>query len=181
MTWPETVKAALEGLAYVRKVEMILERDEFLVTYDPAKGNDELLVQTVKQSGYTAQIVTNQAEKTQKIEETLLPGGFPVLDKAVAQAKRENKPLVLDFHAEWCIPCKQMEKSVFPEPKVAAQLKQVLFVRIDTDKEPELTQKLGVVGLPDIRFVTPTGKIVNKTVGFQDAESFSAQLSKLLK
>ncbi|HXG85736.1 MAG TPA: thioredoxin domain-containing protein, partial [Pyrinomonadaceae bacterium] len=101
--------------------------------------------------------------------------------KAVAQAKRENKPLVLDFHAEWCIPCKQMEKDVFPDLKVAAQLKRVVFIRIDTDQEPELTQKLGVVGLPDIRFATSSGKIVHKTIGFQDADSFSAQLSKLLK
>jgi thiol:disulfide interchange protein DsbD len=165
----------------VRKVEIILETDEFLVTYDPVKGNDELLVETVKKSGYTAQVVANQAEKTKKTEETILPEGFPVLDKALAQAKRENKPLVLDFHAEWCIPCKQMEKDVFPDPKVAVQLKRVVFVRIDTDQEPELTQKLGVVGLPDIRFATSSGKIVHKTIGFQDADSFSSQLSKLLK
>jgi thioredoxin:protein disulfide reductase len=160
---------------------MILENDEFLITYDPAKGNDELLMETVKKSGYTARVVSDQGEKTQAAEVTVLPEGFPVLDKALAQAKQENKPLVLDFHAEWCIPCKQMEKNVFPDPKVAAQLKRVVFVRIDTDQEPELTQKLGVVGLPDIRFATSDGKIVNKTIGFQDADSFSEQLSELLK
>ncbi len=165
----------------MRKVEMVLENDEFLVTYDTAKGNDELLVETVKKSGYTAQVVTNQAEKTRKTDETILPEGFPVLDKALAQAKRENKPLVLDFHAEWCIPCKQMEKDVFPDPKVAAQLKRVVFVRIDTDQEPELTQKLGVVGLPDIRFAASDGKIIHKTIGFQDAESFSERLDELIK
>lgn len=165
----------------MRKVEMVLEKDEFLITYDPAKGNDELLVQTVKKSGYTARVVLDQAERTEQTEVTVLPEGFPILDKALTQAKRENKPLVLDFHAEWCIPCKQMEETVFPAPKVAARLKQVVFVRIDTDKYPELTQKLGVVGLPDIRFASTDGKIVNKTVGFQNADTFSAQLSKLLK
>lgn len=160
---------------------MVLENDEFLITYDPAKGSDELLVETVKKSGYTARVVSDHAEKTAEAEVTVLPEGFPVLDKVLAQAKRENKPLVLDFHAEWCIPCKQMEKNVFPDPKVAAQLKRVVFVRIDTDQEPELTQKLGVVGLPDIRFATSDGKIVNKTIGFQDAEAFSEQLGELLK
>lgn len=160
---------------------MVLERDEFLVSYDPAKGNDELLVETVKQSGYAAQVVSNQVGETQKTEETVLPQGYPILDKALTQAKRENKPLVLDFYAEWCVPCKQMEKDVFPDPKVAAQLQQVIFVRIDTDQEPELTQKLGVVGLPDIRFASPDGKIINKTIGFQDAESFSERLDELIK
>jgi thiol:disulfide interchange protein len=165
----------------VRKVEMVLENDEFLITYDPAKGNDELLVETVKQSGYAAQVVSNEVGRNQNTEETVLPQGYPILDKALTQAQRENKPLVLDFHAEWCIPCKQMEKEVFPDPKVAAQLKQVVFVRIDTDLEPELTQKLGVVGLPDIRFATSSGKIVHKTIGFQDTESFAKQLDELLK
>ena len=165
----------------MRKVEMVLENDEFLITYDPAKGNDGLLVETVKKSGYTARVVSDQDGKTEQKEVIVLSEGFPIIDKALAQAKRENKPLVLDFHAEWCVPCKQMEKTVFPDPKVAAQLKQVVFVRIDTDKEPELTQKLGVVGLPDIRFATLDGKIVHKTIGFQDAESFSERLGEIIK
>lgn len=160
---------------------MFLERDEFVVTYDPTKGNDELLIKTVKESGYTAQVVSDQAKKPDQEEKTVLPEGFAVLDKALAQAKQENKPLVLDFHAEWCVPCKQMEKEVFPDPEVAARLKKVIFLRIDTDKEPELSKQLGVVGLPDIRFATSEGKIVHKSVGFQNAASFSKQLDELLK
>ena len=181
MAWPEKVKQALDGLAYVRKVEMVLERDEFLVAYDSAKGNDELLIEIVKQSGYRARVVSNQAAKPEQQEKIVLPEGFNVLDKALAQAKRENKPLVIDFYAEWCIPCKQMEKEVFSDPKVAARLKQVIFIRIDTDKEPELTQKLGVVGLPDIRFATSGGELIHQSIGFQDAESFSKQLDELIK
>ncbi len=69
-----------------------------------------------------------------------------------------------------------MEKDVFPDPKAAAQLKQVIFVRTDTDKEPKLTQKLGVIGLLDIRFATSDGKIVHKPIDFQNAESSSERL-----
>jgi hypothetical protein len=36
---------------------MVLENDEFLVTYDPTKANDEILIETVKRSGYTARVV----------------------------------------------------------------------------------------------------------------------------
>ncbi len=43
------------------------------------------------------------------------------------------------------------------------------FYVLPRNKEPELTQKLGVIGLPDIRFATPDGKIIHKTIGFQDA------------
>ncbi|HRH40516.1 MAG TPA: thioredoxin family protein, partial [Pyrinomonadaceae bacterium] len=116
----------------MRKVEMLLEMDEFLVTYDPSKANDELLIETVKKSGYTAQVATDQVAKSEEKEITVLPLGFPILDKALAQAKAENKPLVLDFNAEWCVPCRRLEKEVFANPKLAAQLKKVILVRIDT-------------------------------------------------
>ena len=165
----------------MRKVEMVLENDEFLVTYDPSKATDKLFVETVKKSGYTARVVTDLVNKNQETEITVLPQGFLILDKALAQAKQENKPLVLDFHAEWCIPCKQMESDVFPDPEVAARLKKVVFVRIDTDKESELSEKLGVVGLPDIRFVSNDGKIVQKNIGFLNAESFAKKLDELIK
>jgi thiol:disulfide interchange protein len=160
---------------------MMLEKDEFLVTYDASKATDDLLVESVKKSGYTARVVIDQNNKPEEKEVSILPQGFAILDKAMAQAKQENKPLVLDFHAEWCIPCRQMEKDVFPNPRVAALLKKVIFVRIDTDKESELTHKLGVVGLPDIRFANADGKIVSKTVGFQDVEAFSEGLEKFTK
>jgi thiol:disulfide interchange protein len=165
----------------VRKVEMVLERDEFLVTYDASKADDKLLIETIKQAGYTAQVVTENAAKSNEETITVLPQGFSVLDKAVAQAKAENKPLVLDFHAKWCIPCRRMENEVFTNPKLAERLKRVVFVRIDTDEEPELSEKLGVVGLPDIRFFTSDGKFVHKSVGFMTAETFSKQLDEMIK
>lgn len=165
----------------MRKVEMVLENDEFLVTYDSSKADDKVLIETIKKSGYTAQVVIDKTAKPEAEKITVLPQGFPILDKAVAQAKAENKPIVLDFHAEWCIPCRRMEKEVFPDPKVVELLKRVVFLRIDADKEPELTEKLGVVGLPDIRFVSSEGKIVNKSTGFITVESFSKKLVELIK
>jgi hypothetical protein len=42
---------------------MLLESDEFIVTYDPSKASDELLIEAVKQSGFTARVVTNQNNK----------------------------------------------------------------------------------------------------------------------
>jgi thiol:disulfide interchange protein len=165
----------------VRKVEMVLERDEFLVTYDASKADDNLLIETVKKSGYTTQVVADNGAKPEAEKITVLPQGFPVLDKAVARAKAENKPLVLDFHAEWCIPCRRMEKEVFPNPKVAEQLKRVVFLRIDTDKEPELSENLGVVGLPDIRFFSSDARFIDKSTGFITVESFSKKLDELTK
>lgn len=57
MSCPDTVHEALDELPAVHKIEMELDKDEFLVTYDPTQASDETLVETVKQSGFTAEVV----------------------------------------------------------------------------------------------------------------------------
>ena len=110
-----------------------------------------------------------------------LPRGFPLLDNALAKAKAENKPIVLDLNAEWCAPCRKLELLTFPDPRVKALLEQTVFLRIDTDKNPVIAQRLGVEGLPDIRFVLPDGTIIRQLRSFQDAESFAIELEQLLR
>jgi len=155
---------------------MFLDREEFAVTYDPKKATPERLIATIKDAGYTAQIVTDKRSPASDATPATVPQGFPLLDEALAQAKRERKLIVLDFSAEWCAPCKQMERTTFADPKVKALLERCVLVKIDTDRQPEMSQRLGVVGLPDIRFVSPDGKVIHRLRGFQNAESFAAAL-----
>lgn len=159
---------------------MLLDRDEFLVTYDPAKADVRLVVATIKKSGYLARVVSGKKESFALVT-TALPQGFPLLDKALAKAHAENKPIVLDLNAEWCAPCRKLERLTFPDPKVNALLEQTVFLRIDTDKYPDIAQRLGVEGLPDIRFVLPDGTIIRQLRSFQDPESFAVALKQLLQ
>jgi len=57
MSCPETVETALDELEAVQKIQMFLEKDEFLVTYDPTKANDEILLKTVKRTDFRAEVV----------------------------------------------------------------------------------------------------------------------------
>ncbi len=159
---------------------MLLDRDEFLVTYDAARADTKLLVATVKKSGYTARVVSGKNKSAATLLITL-PQGFPLLDEALAKAKTENKPIVLDLNAEWCAPCRKLERLTFPDAKVKVLLAQTVFLRIDTDKYPDIAQRLGVEGLPDIRFVLPDGKIIRQLRSFQDAASFAVELEQLLQ
>jgi thiol:disulfide interchange protein len=161
---------------------MLLDRDEFVVTFDPSSATEVQLIAKVKESGYTAQVVTAKdktTELTAKLE--TVPIGLALLDEAMVKARRENKAVVLDFFAEWCVPCRRMEKTTLVDSRVVELLKQVIFVRVDTDQQAEIAQKLGVVGLPDIRFIAPDGRVLRQLRGFQEADTFAGALGQLIR
>ena len=80
-------------------------------------------------------------------------------------ARRENKIVLIDFYADWCAPCKELEIGFFRELEVVALLKQMVPVRIDATfgGNPEVERVLAkykVVGWPTILFVKPNGEVV---------------------
>jgi len=118
-----------------------------------------------------ANSVANEAEVAD------LPAFFT---QALARAREEGKPLVLDFHAQWCVPCKRIERETFADPDVAGLLKQCILLKIDTDEHPDVAKHFGVVGLPDIRLLAPNGEQQRQLLGFQDTETMQAELQTLI-
>lgn len=150
---------------------MDLERDEFVIKYDASLASDAELIAAGKDAGFPSQVV---AEPPTTQEDPLF------FREAVTKAARENKPLVLDFTASWCGPCQRMLKETFPDPKVAPLLEQCVLVKIDTDEHPGLSQKFGVVGLPDIRLLKPDGKEIRRLRDFQNPDAFAGEIDSLL-
>jgi len=74
-----------------------------------------------------------------------------------------------------------MEKTTFIDERVKALLGRCVFMRIDTDDQPEISRRMNVEGLPDIRFITPNGKVVKHLRSYQDAESFAEELGRFLQ
>lgn len=161
---------------------MRLDRDEFVVTYDPSQADAKLLIATIREAGYTAQVVTGGAKRRgSEAGPATLPQGLRLLDEALARAKEENKLLILDFFAEWCAPCQRMEQTTFADARVKDLLERCVVVKIDTDQQEGIAQRLGVIGLPDIRFVMPDGTVVRHLRGFQDANAFASELERLIR
>lgn len=88
-----------------------------------------------------------------------------------------SKPMVIDFYATWCGPCKQLAP-------ILDQIEQnhkgeVIFKRIDVDQEPELAQEFRVEAIPTLMFVTPKGDY-QTIMGLQEAAAIEAKIAELL-
>jgi len=109
------------------------------------------------------------------------------LEKALAEAKNQNKPAMLDFYADWCVSCKEMESFTFSDAQVQQRAQHVMLLKIDltanTDEHQAVLKRFGLVGPPAILFFTPNGQEQRnlRVVGFMKAQPFAAQLDKVLK
>jgi thiol:disulfide interchange protein DsbD len=100
------------------------------------------------------------------------------LEAQVAAASAAGKPVMLDFYADWCVSCKEMEKYTFSQPEVQAVLAQAVLLKADVTKndaeDQALLQRFEIYGPPTIAFFGVDG-IERKNfrlVGFTPAERF---------
>ena len=109
------------------------------------------------------------------------------LDARLAAAKAAGRPVMLDFYADWCVSCKEMERFTFAEPKVAARLKQFLLLQADVTAnsadDAALLKRFGLFGPPGIIFFDAGGRelVDLRVIGFQSAEKFLPTLERVLR
>jgi thiol:disulfide interchange protein DsbD len=101
------------------------------------------------------------------------------LDQAV---KTAAQPAMLDFYADWCVSCKEMEKFTFSDPRVHAKLQQLHLLRADvtannTDDQA-LLKRFNLFGPPGIIFFDRGGKEVLRVVGYEPADVFLRSLDR---
>ncbi len=106
------------------------------------------------------------------------------LDAALAQAKAQGKPVMLDFYADWCTSCLEMEHETFTDPQVQARLKGAVLLQADvTVKTPDdraLLQRFKLFGPPGLIFFDAQGLELTaaQVVGFQKPQDFVRSLEK---
>jgi thiol:disulfide interchange protein DsbD len=101
------------------------------------------------------------------------------LDREIAAANAAGKTVLLDFYADWCVSCKEMEKYTFPQADVRDALRGTVKLQADVTANDEidqaLMQRFGILGPPSILFFGRDGieKPDYRVVGFKPAEDFA--------
>jgi len=93
---------------------------------------------------------------------------------------------MLDFYADWCVSCKEMERYTFSDPQVASRMGRMLLLKADVtannDEHKALLKRFGLFGPPGIIFFDAQGQERKglRVVGYMKADAFAAVLDRAL-
>ncbi|HUM09649.1 MAG TPA: cytochrome c biogenesis protein CcdA [Myxococcaceae bacterium] len=107
------------------------------------------------------------------------------VDAALARARAEHKPVMIDFFAEWCAACKELDRETYVAPAVVEEAERFIRIKVDgtnaQDPVDALYQRFGVNGLPTVAFVSSDGKVLDdpRVTGFLGPEKFTETLRQV--
>lgn len=143
---------------------------------DPVKPLAVLAARTVASGGTAAAAGTAAAQDGPAFASVRSSAELDTL------LKTSGQPVMLDFYADWCVSCKEMEHLTFTDPRVQARLAQLHLVRADvTANNPDdqaLLKRFNLFGPPGIIFFDRSGNEIGRVVGYQSAETFLRSLDR---
>jgi thiol:disulfide interchange protein DsbD len=103
---------------------------------------------------------------------------------AISQARAQGKPVIIDFWADWCTACKELDKTAWSDPRVQAAAGRFVTLKMDGSQDTEVFQKVfekyAVVGMPTVVFIDSSGREVPQRItGAVEAEEMLKYLESV--
>lgn len=108
----------------------------------------------------------------------------PFDEGKIAQAAKDGKPVIIDFWADWCAACHELEEHTFTDPRIRAMASNYVLFKFDATKDSEqlkvLKKKYNIQGLPTVIFLNPHGVWIDALTltQFESADKFLNRMEK---
>jgi thiol:disulfide interchange protein len=136
-----------------------------------------------------ARVVSHHVVTTSQQKASLV--SWVSIHDSITRATADNKPILYDFSAEWCGPCRLLDRAVFDDPKMASRINRKLVPVHVVDRRQEdgrnppdveaLQQHYGVHAFPTIVIADASGKVLARMEGFPGRAEFDAMVKKYLE
>lgn len=129
--------------------------------------------------GFAAKQIDEEAARADPAGTGDPAGKSARVEELLEQARRENRPLVLEFSGKFCDACTRLEKETLADPGVREVLARVIFERIMVEEDRTAARQFGVHGIPQLLFLAPDGRVVARDKGVISVETMLAHLARL--
>jgi len=121
-------------------------------------------------------------EKEENTNDTVsLSIAWMPFSEGLQKAKQEDKPVMVDFYADWCGPCRMMDQITYEDEKVIEEvMKNFVPVKVDVDVEQSLAYQFGIYSIPTIVYLDENGNEVYRTVGYRSVSQILADMNEAL-
>ncbi len=99
-------------------------------------------------------------------------------EEGMLAAGAMEKPIIIDFYADWCPPCIAMEQGTYPDQRVVSELRDFIAIKVDTQKRIDIENKYGVTYYPTVVFLNSKGKEVSRHIGYLGPEEMVEEIKK---
>ena len=137
--------------------------------------------------GYQQLFDNSTTINTQQTSEFIKVKNISDFKQQLARANAEEKTVMIDLYADWCVACKEFEKYTFHDSKVQQALDNTVMIQVDLSKDSEensaFWEEYAVLGLPSILFFDKNGVELtqSRVTGFMKAKPFAHHVSQSLK
>lgn len=99
-------------------------------------------------------------------------------------ALENNDKIIIDFYADWCIPCKELDALTFSDPNVISEMNSFTTFKVDmtktmSEETEKIRQKFSIIGMPTVLIINSKGEEIERITGFMGPEEFLDIISKI--